>query len=412
MTRGKQGSIPVSPPLEANSLPPTQRGGLQWLVRWRRRSQRRSSFLFVFPVTLLSVFCSPVKISISRFDGSSPSNTMMTLFSVAPVCHGHGGGCGVRFYTSTSGDSAGMGRDRDCREHQPTPFFFPGPPRSVRRLSSNVSVACLVRARHPVLSWVRGSSSLGAISVWRILSFTQSLNLLRGLPCFCFPEASFGNLLSSKRMTCPTQRSRLFRIMASMLADLAMSRTFRLETRSCHLMFRVVRRLCIWKRSSCFRCLVQNPCLTTIEEAGENDRPVHLELRWLTDIVLAQNACLQAAKSLAGLADPGIDLLVETPVTADHAAEVFEVVDRLQLGAINWGGGSVGNCSRCWLKQDLCLPEADGETKEAGGFCKLVDDDLEVRLPISHEDTVVSRHSLCLGCQSAKVEQGAVKPIS
>ena len=27
--------------------------------------------------------------------GSSPSKSMMTLFSVAPVCHGHGGGCGV-----------------------------------------------------------------------------------------------------------------------------------------------------------------------------------------------------------------------------------------------------------------------------------------------------------------------------
>ena len=38
---------------------------------------------------------------------------------------------------------------------------------------------------------------------------------------------------------------------------------------------------------------------------------------------------------MAGLADPGTDLLVETPVTADHTADVFEVIDRLQLGAIN-----------------------------------------------------------------------------
>ena len=41
------------------------------------------------------------------------------------------------------------------------------------------------------------------------------------------------------------------------------------------------------------------------------------------------------------------------------------------------------NCSRCWLKQE-CLAEADGETREAEGFCKLVDDDLEVRLPVRH----------------------------
>ena len=79
---------------------------------------------------------------------------------------------------------------------------------------------------------------------------------------------------------------------------------------------------------------VQGPCLTTIEEAGENDRPVHLQLRGLPDVVLVQDTSLQAAKSFVGLADPGADLLVETPVTAYQAAEIF-VVDRLRLGAIN-----------------------------------------------------------------------------
>ena len=75
---------------------------------------------------------------------------------------------------------------------------------------------------------------------------------------------------------------------------------------------------------------VQGHCLTTVEEAGENDRPVHLELHGLPNVEL-----VQAAKILAGLADPGADLLVETPVTVDQAAEVSEVVDRLQLDAIN-----------------------------------------------------------------------------
>ena len=55
----------------------------------------------------------------------------------------------------------------------------------------------------------------------------------------------------------------------------------------------------------------------------------------LSFVVLVQDASLQAAKSLAGLADLGYALLVETPVTADHAAEVFEVINCLQLGAIN-----------------------------------------------------------------------------
>ena len=129
-----------------------------------------------------------------------------------------------------------------------------------------------------------------SLFAWLMLAVTQSLNLLRDLPCFRFPEASspniscFGSLLSPMRMTCPSQRSRLFRIMASMLVDSAMSRTCVLETRSCHLMFRMVCRL---------------------------------------------------SRALADLVDPGADLFVETPFNADHAAEVFKVVDQLQLGAIN-----------------------------------------------------------------------------
>ena len=67
-----------------------------------------------------------------------------------------------------------------------------------------------------------------------------------------------------------------------------------------------------------------------------------------------------------------------------------------------------------------CPAEADGKTEEAGGFCKLVDDSLEVKLPMHHEDTVVSKqcfqdslfHNFCLGCQPAKVQQGAVEKVS
>ena len=38
-------------------------------------------------------------------------------------------------------------------------------------------------------------------------------------------------------------------------------------------------------------------CLKIIEETGEDDRPVHLELCGLPDVVLVQDASLQAAKS-------------------------------------------------------------------------------------------------------------------
>ena len=161
---------------------------------------------------------------------------------------------------------------------------------------------------------------------------------------------------------------------------------------------------------------VQGPCLTTIVEASENGRPVHLELCGLPDVVLVQDASLQAAKSLAGFADPGADLLVEIPVTADHTAEVFEVVNNLQPSAINWDGGLVGNCGRCWLKQDLCLAEADSETKEAGSREASADlltmiwrSDSLCAMRAQSSAKSASRivfFSLCLGCQSAKVEQG------
>ena len=38
-----------------------------------------------------------------------------------------------------------------------------------------------------------------------------------------------------------------------------------------------------------------------------------------------------------------------------------------------------------------CLAEVDGKTEEAGGFYKRVDNDLEVRLPMRDEGTVISK---------------------
>ena len=116
---------------------------------------------------------------------------MLTLFSIAPVCHGHRGGCGVRSLTCRSRDSAGMGRDQDCEEHQPMPFFFPKPPRSVcgdspQMCPWHVWWGFAIQSCHE-----HGAKALWElISAWFMLAFMQSLNLLKGLPCFHFPEAS------------------------------------------------------------------------------------------------------------------------------------------------------------------------------------------------------------------------------
>ena len=52
---------------------------------------------------------------------------------------------------------------------------------------------------------------------------------------------------------------------------------------------------------------------TNMEEAGVNYRLVHLELRGPFGVVLAQDASLQAAKSLAGLADRALISLSRLP---------------------------------------------------------------------------------------------------
>ena len=66
---------------------------------------------------------------------------------------------------------------------------------------------------------------------------------------------------------------------------------------------------------------VQGSCLTTIEEAGENDCPVHLELRGLPDVMLAQDASLQAARAWLTLQIRALISLLR--LTADHAADIF-----------------------------------------------------------------------------------------
>ena len=90
---------------------------------------------------------------------------------------------------------------------------------------------------------------------------------------------------------------------------------------------------------------VHGPRLTSVEEAGENDGPVHLYFRghwWIYNIVLIQDAGMEPTDSLTGLADPGIDLLIRAVVLADGTAEVLKVV-HLQLGILDgngegWGG--------------------------------------------------------------------------
>ena len=70
---------------------------------------------------------------------------------------------------------------------------------------------------------------------------------------------------------------------------------------------------------------------------------------------------------MTSLADPDVDLLIQTAIIADGAVEVLEVSSRLQLGTLNGDGRERGGGSRHWLEQYLYLAEADGEAKKVGG---------------------------------------------
>ena len=117
--------------------------------------------------------------------------------------------------------------------------------------------SCIMNQASPFcLSMAYPSRSLGLMwHDWR-LALTVSLYRCFGRPWFLLPAWStpyikrLGNRYSSIRITCPTQRSRALMMVASMLVDLAWSRTSRLLMWSCYLIPKMERRACMWKISS------------------------------------------------------------------------------------------------------------------------------------------------------------------
>ena len=96
---------------------------------------------------------------------------------------------------------------------------------------------------------------------------------------------------------------------------------------------------------------VQGPRLASIEEAGEDNSPVHLELCGQLDGMLVQDTNSKTTESLAGLTDPGVDLFIQAAVIADGTTKVFhEVIHRLQLGALDGDKARMGGGGRRWLK--------------------------------------------------------------
>ena len=127
--------------------------------------------------------------------------------------------------------------------------------------SSKLAAALWTEPHHFGLSMAYPSRSLGLMwPHWR-LALIVSLYHSFGLPWFLLLAWSSPYIRrlsiqhSSIWITCPTHRSWALMMVASILVDLAWSRTFRLVMWSCHLIPRMERRARMWKSSSFLICL-------------------------------------------------------------------------------------------------------------------------------------------------------------
>ena len=144
------------------------------------------------------------------------------------------------------------------------------------RASWKLAAALWTEPRHFGLSMAYLSMSLGLMwHHWR-LNLTVFLYRRFGLPWFLLPAwgspyiRRLGIRHSSIRITCPTHRSWALMVVASMLVDLAWSKTFRLVMWSCHLISRMERRARTWKSSSFLLSL-----FTSHNHRGGREEPRH-----------------------------------------------------------------------------------------------------------------------------------------
>ena len=157
-----------------------------------------------------------------------------------------------------------------------------------------------------------------------MLVFMQCLKFFQHLPWILFPwetfpkSSCFGILRSSIFMTCPVQWSCILRIMACMLVVTALLRIFKFMTVP-------PSDFQDWSEAAPVEAFLKCPCLTSIQEAGENNSLVHFELCWLPDDMLIQYSSTQASKGLVGFTNPGTDLFVKQAITGDNASKVLEL---------------------------------------------------------------------------------------
>ena len=77
---------------------------------------------------------------------------------------------------------------------------------------------------------------------------------------------------------------------------------------------------------------------------------------------------------MAALADPGVDLLIQSAIVADGAAKVLEVDHRLEPGTlVEMDGGGAVEAGAGW-NSTSSVAETVGEDKKLGDYYKLIHD--------------------------------------
>ena len=131
-----------------------------------------------------------------------------------------------------------------------------------RRFSfSQLSVPFMIMRLHSLRSLARVSQLLGSMLQLRSVARSWSRKRRLGAPLALVPVSSCenkicrGSLVEGILLTWPAHRRRCRAIVVSILGRFAWRSTASLATRACHLIFRIARSFCCWKRSSLFMSL-------------------------------------------------------------------------------------------------------------------------------------------------------------
>ena len=141
---------------------------------------------------------------------------------------------------------------------------------------------------------------------------------------------------------------------------------------------------------------IDRPCFTAVQQCGENNGPVHLDLDLghCRDPSPVPNVFVQSAEGGARLSESGVDFIVNDNFSGECAAEVGELGHHVQALSVDRDVGFNVRLSWSWLMQYLSLLCADGKAIVVAGLRELVNTTLHLSLSGSIEGAVISEQEI------------------